>query len=71
MTSTDRKQAALDLARYCMGKHMAKKEGVGLTQEELNMVFVTAGVPVLTPSDIDQPELKAITITGGKIDDTL
>lgn len=62
MTNTDRKQAAMDLARYCMSKHMALKEGIGLTEEELNMVFVVAGLPVLTPEDLGSKDLDVIAI---------
>ena len=51
--------ASLELLRYKLEKRVAEgREYVEI--EELNDVFVVAGLPVIIPDDVQHPEIKVI-----------
>lgn len=56
-----RSTIALELARFKMQVKVAKGEPAMLTDEDLNELFVVAGLQLLTPGELDQ-ELKVINI---------
>lgn len=55
-------RAALDLLAHKMIKRMKKNENYGLDYEEVNEVFMVAGLPLLVPEQIQNKELKVIEI---------
>lgn len=56
-----RSKVALDLARYKMQIKVAKGEAPSLDDNDVNELFVVAGLPLLGPGELDQ-ELKVINI---------
>ena len=52
---------ALELARFKMQVRVAQGYSAMLNDEDLNELFVVAGLPLLTPGELDQ-ELKVINI---------
>lgn len=53
---------ALELARFKMQVKVAKGYPPMLNDEDLNELFVVAGLPLLTPGELDE-EVKLINIT--------
>lgn len=57
--SSNRICASLELLRYKLEKRVALGRDY-IDIEELNDVFVVAGLPVIIPEDIKNPEIKVI-----------
>lgn len=63
MENNNRTQAALELARFKMKKQMAEgRRCPCLDDEDLNEIFLVAGVPLLTPNELDEPDIDVIDI---------
>lgn len=62
MENNNRTQAALELARFKMKKQMAEGRKTLLDNEDLNEIFLVAGVPLLTPNELDVPDIDVIDI---------
>lgn len=57
-----RTEAALELARHKMLMKMAKGYSFGLNEEDINEVMIVAGLPLLTPDELNAPELDVIKV---------
>lgn len=55
-----RTEAAIELARHKMLMQMAKGYSFGLNEEDINEVMIVAGLPLLTPDELNAPELDVI-----------
>ena len=62
METNNRTQAALELARFKMKKQMAEGRKPLLDNEDLNEILLVAGVPLLTPNELDEPDIDVIDI---------
>lgn len=62
METNNRTQAALELARFKMKKQMTAGRSPILDDEDLNEIFLVAGVPLLTPNELDEPDIDVIDI---------
>lgn len=60
-TKEMRAQIALDLARYKMQVEVAQGRSPVLYDEDLNEIFVVAGLPLLTKGELDE-EVKLVNI---------
>ena len=56
-----RSTIALELARFKMQVRVAKGYSAMLDDDDLNELFIVAGLPLLDPGELDQ-ELKVINI---------
>ena len=60
-TKEMRAQIALELARYKMQVEVAQGHSPVLYDDDLNELFVVAGLPLLTPGELDE-EVKLINL---------
>ena len=60
-TKEMRAHIALELARYKMQVEVAQGRSPVLYDNDLNEIFVVAGLPLLTPGELDE-EVKLINI---------
>lgn len=58
-----RSRIALELARHKLLVKMGKDHPVMLNDEDINEVFVVAGLPLLTPSELEAPEVQVIKMS--------
>ena len=56
-----RSTIALELARYKMQVQVARGNAAVLDDDDINELFVVAGLPLLTPGELDE-EVKLINI---------
>lgn len=61
MMTNERAAIALELARHMMMVKVARGRNPYLDDDELNEIFVVAGLPLLGPGELDE-ELRLINI---------
>lgn len=59
-TKEMRSNIALELARFKARLQMAKGHTPYLDENDLNELFIVAGLPVLTPNELEVPDINVI-----------
>lgn len=59
-TKEMRSNIALELARFKARLQMAKGRTPYLDENDLNELFIVAGLPVLTPNELEVPDIDVI-----------